>query len=85
MQSTFSVSIDLLSFNCRKYHYNVPYAPIILLIFNFSKLNTSKATLLTWLNKFFLVRTTYILVFQGAKSIILNNSYRIYIVKCPWF
>ena len=22
---------------------------------------------------------------QGAKSIILNNSYKIYCVKCPWF
>ena len=25
------------------------------------------------------------MVAQGAKSIILNNSYKIYGVKCPWF
>ena len=42
-----SVSTDLLSFNCRKYQQNAPYTTVVLLKLNFSKLNTSKATLLT--------------------------------------
>ena len=59
---------------------------MVLLKFNFSKLNTSKATLFTWLNKSFLIRgEQYLLVVQGAKSIIFNNSYKIYCVQWLWF
>ena len=56
---------------------------MILLKFNFSKLNTSKDTLFTQLNRF-LIRA---ILFSGpvSKSIILNNGYKIYLVKCPWF
>ena len=54
---------------------------MVLLKFNFSKLNTSKVTLFTQLNK----SEQYLVVAQGPKSIILNNRYKIYCVKCPWF
>ena len=56
---------------------------------NSTKFSTSMATSFTWLNKSFWIRTvliSYILVVQvqGAKNI-LNNSYKVYCVKCPWF
>ena len=80
MQSTFSVSSDLLSFNCRRYHWNVPYAAMALLKFNFSRWNTSKATLFTQLNN-----RRILISGPVTKSIIFNSSYKIYCVKCPWF
>ena len=58
---------------------------MVLLKFNFTKLNTSKATLFTQLNKSFWKSGKYLIVAQGANSIILNNSYQIHCVKCPWF
>ena len=58
---------------------------MVLLKFNFTKLNTSKATLFTQLNKSFWKSGKYLIVAQGASSIYLNNSYQIHCVKCPWF
>ena len=57
---------------------------MVLLKFNFSKMNTSKATLSTQLNKSFLIRAI-LSSGQGANSIVLNNSYKIFCAKCPWF
>ena len=47
-------------------------------------MNTSKATLSTQLNKSFLIRAI-LSSGQGANSIVLNNSYKIFCAKCPCF
>ena len=75
MQTTFSVSTDLLGFNCRKYHLNVSYTTVVLLKFNLE--------LDCLHNK--LIRTILIGDPESKKHYIINNSYKIYYVEWPWF
>ena len=73
---------DLIAENITKMSHI--YTTRVLLKFKFSKLNISKSALFTQLKKCF-ESEQYLLVAQGAKSIILSSSYKIYCVKHPWF